>query len=55
MIELILLIIAIGMIVMAGLNWSLIQAIITENMKEIENITSERTKREQTQQNRDKQ
>ena len=43
------------MIVMAGLNWSLIQAIITENMNEIEKLNAERTKREQPQQNRDKQ
>ncbi len=54
MIEIIILIIAIGMIGLATLNWQLIQAIISDNMKEIENITSERTKREQTQQNRDK-
>ena len=43
------------MIVLAGLNWSLIQAIITENMNEIEKLNAEKTKREQTQQNRDKQ
>ena len=49
MIEIIILIIAIGMIGLATLNWQLIQAIISDNMKEIENITSERTKREQTQ------
>jgi len=54
MIEIIILIIAIGMIGLATLNWQLIQAIISENMKEIENITSERTKREQSQRNRDK-
>jgi len=55
MIELILLIIAIGMIVMAGLNWAMIQAIITENMNEIEKLNAEKTKRERPQQNRDKQ
>ena len=49
MIEIIILIIAIGMIGLATLNWQLIQAIISDNMKEIENMTSERTKREQTQ------
>ena len=55
MIEIIILIIAIGMIGLATLNWQLIQAIIRENMKEIENITSERTKREQTQRKQRKQ
>ncbi len=55
MIELILIIVAIGMIGLATLNWQLIQAIISENMNEIENLTSERTKREQSQRNRDKQ
>ena len=54
MIEIILLITAIGLIGLATLNWQLIQAIISDNMKEIENMTSERTKREQTQRNRDK-
>ena len=38
MIEIILLIVAIGMIGLASLNWSLIQAIITEN----ENMARER-------------
>ena len=55
MIELKLIIVAIGMIGLATLNWQLIQAIISENMNEIENLTSERTKREQSQRNRDKQ
>ena len=54
MIEIIILILAIGMIGLATLNWQLIQAIISDNMKEIENLTSERTKREQSQRNRDK-
>lgn len=43
------------MIVMAGLNWSLIQAIITENMNEIEKLNAEKTKREQTQRKQKKQ
>jgi len=43
------------MIVLAGLNWQLCQAIITENMNKIEKINAERTKRKQPQQNRDKQ
>ena len=55
MIEIILIIIFFAMIGLATLNWQLIQAIIRDNMNEIENMTSERTKREQTQQNRDKQ
>ena len=55
MIELILIIVAIAMIGLATLNWQLCQAIIQENMKEIEIMTSEKTKREQSQQNRDKQ
>ena len=54
MIEIILLITFIGVIGLATLNWQLIQAIISDNMKEIEIMTSERTKREQSQRNRDK-
>ena len=55
MIEIIILIIAIGMIGLATLNWQLCQAIIKENMKEIENLSSEQTKREQTQRKQRKQ
>ena len=55
MIEIILIIVAIGMIGLATLNWQLCQAIIQEEMKNIEIMTSERTKREQSQRNRDKQ
>ena len=43
------------MIGLAILNWQLIQAIISDNMKEIENITSEQTKREQSQRKQRKQ
>ena len=54
MIELIILIIAIGMAALITLNWQLCQAIIKEEMKNIEIMTSEKTKREQSQRNRDK-
>ena len=53
MIEIIILIIAIGMIGPPKL--AIDTAIISDNMKEIENITSERTKREQTQRKQRKQ
>ena len=53
MIEIILIIVAIGMIGLATLNWQLCQAIIKEEMKNIEIMTSERTKREQSQRNRE--
>ena len=43
------------MIGLATLNWQLCQAIIKENMKEIENLSSEQTKREQTQRKQRKQ
>jgi len=53
MIEIILIIVAIAMIGLATLNWQLCQAIIKEEMKNIEIMTSERTKREQSQRNRE--
>ena len=49
MIEFIFIIVGIAMVIMAYLNWSMIQAITKESESQSRERISERTKREQTQ------